>query len=229
MVKIDLHVHTTNSDGFGSVKEVILEAKRKKLDGIAITDHNTMSGIKEAKKLAKKLNFIIIPGEEVSTKEGHVLALGIKKAIRKGLSAEKTIEKIHKQNGIAIAAHPYGFILHRECVKDLVKELDFDAIEVFNSTNLIENAKALEVANEINKVQVAGSDAHILEQIGNAYTLANCKPDADSFLKEIKTGNVLWLGKKIKAIDLAKYALKKLPKFFRHRIKSLNKRKQREK
>lgn len=196
MVKIDLHVHSNHSDGLNSIEEVIKEAISKDLDGIALCDHDTLEGVKEAQKIAKGYTFIIIPGIEISSKEGHILGLGITKKIRKGMSAKKTIEHIHKQKGLAIAPHPYGKYIHRSSVGDLIKELDFDAIEVFNSRNINENNKALEIANELNAVQVAGSDAHTLKTIGKAYTIANCEPNANAFLEKIKEGNVLWIGNK---------------------------------
>ena len=210
MVKIDLHVHTEYSpDAFTSIKEAIYVAKKRGLDGIAITDHNTIAGVKEAQKIAKELDFLIIPGEEISTKEGHVLALGINKRIKPGLTAKETIDKIHKQKGLAIAAHPYGVILHHHSVRDLIKELNFDAVEVFNSTNIIENKKAIEVARELNLVQVAGSDAHISSEIGRAYTIADCNLNVKSFLAKIKQGNVLWIGKRSPLIRGAQYKLRR--------------------
>lgn len=227
MVKIDIHVHTTHSPcGFSPVREVILTAKKRGLDGIAITDHNKMSAIKEAKKIADQVGLLLIPGEEITTTHGHMLALNIKKTIKKGLSPEETIKRIHKQGGLAIAAHPYAFIFHHQSLRDKIKELDLDAIEVFNSANLIENKKALQVANELNKVQVAGSDAHILSEIGRSYTIADCDLNIKSFLLKIKKGDVLWVGERTPFSVGILYKLRRVYTVFTNK-KSLNKRKNR--
>lgn len=194
MVKIDIHIHSNHSDGLYSIKEIVKKAKEKGLDGIALTDHDTVSGLEEARIFAEKMNFIVIPGIEVSAKEGHIIGLGISTKIRKDMSAEKTIEHIHKQDGLAIASHPYGSIIHRNSVKDLIKKLNFDAVEVFNSRNLNENKKAIKIATEENLVQVAGSDAHMLSEIGKAYTIANCEKNIEAFLNKIREKNVLWIG-----------------------------------
>ncbi|HDN01715.1 MAG TPA: PHP domain-containing protein, partial [Candidatus Bathyarchaeota archaeon] len=81
MLKIDMHVHTWYSDSSASVDEVIEAAKRRGLDGVAITDHNVIDGALEAER--KSDGLIIIPGEEISTLHGELLALGIRKAVPK--------------------------------------------------------------------------------------------------------------------------------------------------
>ena len=76
--KIDLHVHTCYSyDGMSTLREVVNCAEKKGLDGIAITDHDTVDGVKSALKLANERRFVIIPGVEVTTLQGHVLGLNI--------------------------------------------------------------------------------------------------------------------------------------------------------
>jgi predicted metal-dependent phosphoesterase TrpH len=200
MVKIDLHVHTEHSpDSFASVKDVITMAKARGLNGIAITDHNSISAIKEAQKIAGK-DFLIIPGEEVESKEGHILAIGIIKLIKPKLSAKETIGEIHKQGGIAIAAHPYGFIAHHRSVGNLIKELDFDAVEVFNSLNMFENKKAIRIAEENKLVATVGSDAHQPEDIGNSYIKINCTLEVNTILENIKKGTFIWCGKRTKLL-----------------------------
>jgi len=227
MVKIDIHVHTNHSDcGFSTVREVISTAKKRGLDGIAITDHNTMSAIKEAKKLADKEGLLLIPGEEISSTHGHIIALNIKKTIKKGLSPEETIKRIHRQGGLAIAAHPYAFIFHHQSLRDKIKDLDLDAIEVFNSANLIENKKAIQVASELGIVQVAGSDAHIPSEIGRSYTIADCDINVKSFLSKIKKGDVLWVGVRTPFSVGINYKLRRFNSLLTNK-KSLNKRKNR--
>jgi len=86
-----------------------LYAKRNGLDGVAITDHNTVKG---ALKLVKRKprGLIVIPGIEVSTQQGHLLGLNVKTLIPPNLSIKKTIELIHEDGGIAVIPHPFAFI-----------------------------------------------------------------------------------------------------------------------
>ena len=203
MLKLDLHVHTKySSDAFEEIEDLIKRAKQLGLDGFAITDHNTVAALKEAKKLAKKEKFLIIPGIEITSKQGDIIALGIEKNIPKGLSAEETIKRIHKLGGIAIAAHPFGMIYHWKCVRIDAINLPFDAVEAINSRCYYAN----NLAQKINKPKTAGSDTHILPELGRAYTLVNAKPDVKSILKAIKSGKTKVKGKSIATINVFKYA-----------------------
>jgi len=185
LLKIDLHVHTLHSiDGMFSVKEMVESAKRKGLDGIAITDHNTTSGLNEAEKLSRR-GFIVIPGEEISTKGAHVVALGIKKEIPRDLPLQKTLRLIKEQGGVAIAAHP--FVPSKD--PTAVQKAKFDAIEVLNGRAFfLSNPLALRYARRTHMPMVAGSDAHHAEDVGIAYTCVNCEPKLDSILEEIRAG-----------------------------------------
>ncbi|MEM3402912.1 MAG: PHP domain-containing protein, partial [Candidatus Hadarchaeales archaeon] len=132
MLKLDLHVHTKYSkDGFCSIEEIVKVAKAKGLDGFAITDHNTIAGHEEARKYSKEI--LIIPGVEISTTHGHVVALGVHEMIPRGLSPKETVERIKEQGGVAIAAHP--FILGKD--PRLVHKAKFDAIEVLNGRGVL--------------------------------------------------------------------------------------------
>ena len=132
-MKFDLHIHSTYSDGHADVKEIIKAAKRRGLDGIALTDHDTMRGIPAARRYIKeqKLDLTLIPGVEVTTSEGHLLVLGVDKAPAKKLSPEETIEKAHDLGGIADVPHPYHPFRHA-----IGRIPDADAVEVYNSKHL---------------------------------------------------------------------------------------------
>ncbi len=86
MIKLDLHIHSQYSeDAIGSPKDIIKSLKKKGLQGMAITDHNTVEGGLKAVKIAPK-DFIVIPGIEISTADGHMLALNVEKNIARNLS-----------------------------------------------------------------------------------------------------------------------------------------------
>lgn len=79
---IDLHVHTTASDGQYSPAQIIGKAAEKNLKAIAITDHDTVAGLEEAKAAGRELGVTVVPGIELNitfpTGEFHLLGLGIK-------------------------------------------------------------------------------------------------------------------------------------------------------
>ena len=189
MLKIDMHVHTRYSDSEASVSEVLMEAERKGLDGLAITDHWTIKGAIEAMKKRGKL--IIIPGQEIETKHGEILALGIKNKIRAKLSIQETIKRIHAQRGLAIVPHP-TIPLFSVLNEEEMKTLPLDGIEVFSAITPIPGyflRKNIELARRLRLSMVAGSDSHYAETVGDAYTIIYCRSrKADDILRAVKLG-----------------------------------------
>lgn len=189
---IEIHTHSTYShgskvyyDGVNSPEEILKEAKKKSLRAIAITDHDAIEGCLEALKLQKKYNILVLPGLEVSTRQGHVLALGVEELIPKGLSIWETIDRIHQQGGLAVATHPFD--IRREGCKDLARYCD--AVEVFNSMNLdrISNKWAENLAREYNLPVTAGSDAHYKKMLGSgAVEISSDIDSVDGILKAIR-------------------------------------------
>lgn len=194
MLKLDLHVHTSHSyDGRCSVEEVVAAIKARGLNGVAITDHNSIDGHKEAKKFSKG-GFLVIPGIEVNSKHGHIVGLGVSELVPRGLSAAETVERIREQGGIAIAAHP--FVLGRS--PRLVYRAKFDAIEVLNSRAfLLSNPLARRFAEKNKVPMVGGSDAHRKDEMGLAYTCVDCEPKIESVFEEIRRGKSSASGKTI--------------------------------
>ncbi len=177
---LDIHLHTVYSDGLNTPAEMAAQVRKLGLDGFAITDHNTVKGQKIAKAIARKLDIECIPGIEVSSINGHILGLFVTKDIEKGLSAEETVEKIHEQGGVAIAAHPYDHF--REGVGDLVKKIKFDYIEVYNTRApfLPDNWKAQKVAQQLGAKMTAASDAHAIAEVGYGRVYAKNLSDISS-------------------------------------------------
>jgi predicted metal-dependent phosphoesterase TrpH len=167
-IRADLHVHTTYSnDSLITPQDLIFWSKKNGLNAVAVTDHNKLHG---ALKIAKETDFLVIPGMEVSSSEGHIVALNIKEPIPKGFTAKETVERIHSAGGIAIACHP--FVRFKGCLRERVCET-FDAIEIINARavpykNSVEKAK--ETADRLKLSRVAGTDAHYGPQIGYGYT-----------------------------------------------------------
>lgn len=193
-LKIDLHVHTCYSyDAVTTLKEVVTYSKKRGLDGVAITDHDTLLG---ALKLVKKSKLIVIPGIEISALGGHVLALNITTPIPPNLGLSETVQRIHEAGGIAVAAHPTFFYkspLSRQITS-------YDAIEVINSAAIpfqLFTYLSRKLATRLNLPQTAGSDSHYAPEIGAAYTIVEADPDVDEIVQAIKRGDTLPLGKPI--------------------------------
>lgn len=179
-MKIDFHTHSYYSkDGIFSPETLIKAALKKGLDGIALTDHNTGKGWKEALRTAKKLNAFLVLGEEIIVKErgkmlGEILGYFLKEEINaKGKTIEEIVGEIKKQGGISIIAHPFNWrkpIFGLEKYKNLV-----DGIEVFNARSQTKkgNKSAFDLAKENNLAITAGSDAHSGFEVGSAYIEVN--------------------------------------------------------
>ena len=164
-MKADLHVHSMYSeDGHSTPEEITAKAKELGFGCIAITDHNSFQSFSDVKDVQ---DIIFVPGEEVSSEDGHIIALGIDREIPKHLSIPDTIEKIHEAGGIAIAAHPYRWWtgLGEKAVR---KYADlFDGIEALNARSTKKhNTKSLKLATENGKCMTAGSDSHRPHSIG---------------------------------------------------------------
>jgi len=176
MKKYDLHIHTYHSSCSRiKPKKLLKVAKKRGLNGIAVTDHNTIKGGLETKKLNKDKNFEVIVGAEIKTDRGEILGLYLKKEI-KSRTPEAVIDEIHKQGGIAVAAHPFTWGLLRMPAKFNKKELKkLDGFETFNARNTFrwENELAVQFAQKHKLAQTAGSDSHFYYEIGRAFTLFN--------------------------------------------------------
>lgn len=192
---LDLHIHSKYSvlDSKSDIVDIIAAARKAGLDGIAVTDHNEIKGALEALALAASAlysegqmkRFIVIPGIEVSSIEGHIVCLGVRKRIERDLSAEETIAKVHDMSGIAIAAHPYDRF--RDGVRDLCFKLPFDAIEI-NGHCLWGNSYASKMAREHGKPLVGGSDAHSVNGVGTVTTEVRADPTIEAVLGAIRAG-----------------------------------------
>ena len=178
--RADLHMHTTCSDGWPTPHELVDHAARRaRLDVIAVTDHDTIEGALRAREYAaKRTRFQVIVGEEVSSRDGHIVALFLERRVRPGMSAAATVHAIHDQGGLAIAAHPFWRTQRRtrtglvHGVGWLAAELDFDAIEVENATPgfYLFNQLAHRLNLGLGAAELGCSDAHILDAVGRAFT-----------------------------------------------------------
>jgi predicted metal-dependent phosphoesterase TrpH len=169
-MKCDFHIHSRYSfDSLADPKKIVDLAIKKGLQCIAIADHGNMRGSLEAAEYARGLHILIIPSEEVKSKQGDILALNINEPIPDKLSAIETIGRIRQQNGTVIIPHPFGSLCAFKY--DLEKLLDrIDGIEIFNASVFWGNKKAKSFAQRHSLAFTVGSDAHFSNQfIGKAW------------------------------------------------------------
>mgnify|MGYP005835650493 CR=1 FL=1 len=189
--KADVHVHTMYSgvhkmgflrfpESVADPRDVVIRAKEAGLNVVCITDHNTTAGALKAVEAAKEIGGIeVVVGEEISTKDGELLALFISEEIPAGLSVEETIVRVRKQGGLTIAPHPFS--LHCPALGAKLCELDLDGIEVLNGGHIdsYANAEAERMASSGCWARLGGSDSHYLKTIGMTYTNFNGTTAAD--------------------------------------------------
>lgn len=206
-MKLDIHLHSTHSDGFASVRQVAERIKKLGIDGFALTDHDTVEGIEEAKKVAEELDLEFIPGVEVSAHEGHILAYGVEENIKKAPAAE-VIDEIRDRGGIAVAAHPYDPL--RNGIGELVEEIDVDYIESFNSRTTFPwcNWHADKTAKGLKVPETAGSDAHSLRLVG--LSLMEMDKVEDLYKGKAEVFRKKWAGIGLIALEATRRRIRRL-------------------
>src|SRR5467141_959297 len=194
-LKLDLHVHTNrSSDAFTSPKQLAIICRDRGLDGLAITDHNVLS-------VDSSDEVVFLQGIEISTRDGHIIGLGLSESVPRGLSADDTIRRINNLGGISIVPHPYDLL--RSSVRPHTLAVRPDAIEVINSSSFLHSVtwkRARKFAKRENYAMTAGSDSHIPETVGRAYTEIECgSRDAGSILASLVSGAVSPVGRSVRA------------------------------
>jgi len=181
-MRYDLHVHTHYSkDCTVPPVDMARQLKKHGYAGMAITDHDTAAGALKPYDIS---GFLVVPGIEVSTTQGHLLGLGITADVT-SRDVITAIDEIHAQGAVAVAAHPF-----RRSSPSIssVEGLDVDAVETFNGRNFPrQNQQAAALAAEYGLPTTGGSDAHQLREAGSGYTLADAET-VDDLLADITSG-----------------------------------------
>ncbi|MFQ6076264.1 MAG: PHP domain-containing protein [Candidatus Bathyarchaeia archaeon] len=231
----DLHTHSVYSDGVNTPSQIVRKAKVRGLDVVAITDHamfgvpsrpgdSAGSGLYPAhfpacREAALRYGVAVVPGIEVYSNEGHILALfasyGVSNEIlriRNGLSARETVEYIHDAGGVAVAAH-----VHR---RDGLRERLIGVADVIDGVELCGSLGGLfdpALADELGVAELAGSDAHSRMSVGLAFTLfprGECgSVEGSSVLEDLlgcvrrrrTRGHVVPFGGLIRCVDKARW------------------------
>lgn len=183
-LRFDLHCHSFFShDGVAHPLEMVKTAKKRGLHGFVITDHDTSRCVDFFLEHELIRNdglpvddFLIIPGQEISTAAGHLLAIGVSLPNLKGILPDEAVKLVHAEGGLAIPAHPYDSFRSGICERWL-NELPIDGLEVFNAATVFKkyNQQAFAYAQKRQLPMTAGSDAHHPQAIGCSYTILSPK------------------------------------------------------
>lgn len=240
---VDMHFHTEYSDTYTKVVDILKYAKKLNV-GVAITDHNEISGALAA---SKDTGAFIIPGIEISCKEcPHILAYfysfseltdlferhilhrrGGNPWLSTSIGTEELFDILSDYNCIAGPAHPVAYPKRFSCISQLKAghvPLDvigkFDSIEVINGANIRRmNIKGAAWCNHLGKCFHGGSDGHVLRSLGTTVTYAECNRSVDDFLDSIRKKQNYVMGKEMniptRLLPYSRIAGKHLTKYFR--------------
>jgi hypothetical protein len=192
LIKADLHIHTCYSiDCLTPLEQIVERCLKLGINCIAVADHNTIAG---ALKLREIASFKIIVAEEILTPVGEIMGLFLSEKISQGLSPQETISRIRSQGGLVAIPHPFGRSLPWNANMLTSTEIlpQVDIIETFNSRTPFSSsiAKARKLAEEQGKAASAGSDAHTLGEIGQAYVEMPEFDGPDDFLNSLAQGKI---------------------------------------
>lgn len=208
IMRYDLHVHSKYScDGYFEPAEIVETARKRGLAGIAITDHDTIKGGLIAKKYQSQ-DFEVIIGSEVTTNQGEIIGLFLNHEIRSKDHLD-VMDEIRDQGGLIIIPHPFDTIRQATYTpqEDCIKYID--GIEVFNSRCISQkyNRAAEKFAEKYNLNHCAGSDAHFINEIGNAGVISK-----DDLRKSLKKNQLKIFGKRS---SLLNHGFTKMVKLYR--------------
>lgn len=173
MLSVEFHCHTyASKDSLTRPADLIKAARRKGLDRLVITDHNSIAGALEAQKIDPEL---VIVGEEIMTTKGEILAAYVTEEIPPFLSPQETIRRLKEQGAFISVSHPFDEMRAGGWQeKDLLEIIPLvDAIEIYNSRCMLPrfNRLAREFAERHNLAGTVGSDAHAAFEAGRSILL----------------------------------------------------------
>jgi predicted metal-dependent phosphoesterase TrpH len=214
--KADVHIHTDFSDGLMTPEAVVeYAATGTDLSVIAISDHDTIEGALAAQRYWHSYrhhfgHLEIIVASEITSREGDVLGLFLSHDVPAAMSATQTVEAIHAQGGLAVAVHPFSFLLPGmvKGIKGRIQTLPLDAVETRNGTPTEFPGNYLTQWQNRRRrglPEVGGSDAHYLSTVGQTYTLFPGQTAAD-FYCALRSAQVQAGGQVYSPLTLARVA-----------------------
>jgi len=193
LLKADLHIHTEYSmDCNTPLEKVLNRCLEIGLNCIAVADHGTIEGALRLKDIAP---FTVIVAEEIDTPHGEIMGMFLTEGIPSGLSVEQTLARIRTQGGLVCLPHPFDTFrqsaLNGRIVESIIDQID--VIEVFNARSPLQrdSTKANLFAEKYGIRKSAGSDAHTVSEIGNAYVEMSEFSGRDDFLQVLEKGKIM--------------------------------------
>jgi len=192
MLTIELHTHTCYSkDCLTPLDKFIAECRRKQLDRVAVTDHNTTAGALQLEAMAPDL---IIVGEEIKTDSGEIIAYFLTEEVPMGLPVREAIARVRDQGGVVGVSHPADRLRKEAMGLDRLGPIVdlIDTIEVFNARCVYasDNAAARDFAVQHGKPGFAGSDAHTLVELGRATVTLEAFDSPHTFLQSLRAARL---------------------------------------
>ncbi|MEG2018342.1 MAG: PHP-associated domain-containing protein [Clostridium sp.] len=204
---IDLHIHesTYSSDSFLKLKRIVELAKAKGLDGICITDHDSMGLKAVAEAYSKEINFPIFVGVEYFSLQGDITAWGIDSFPDTRVSAQEFIDFVQASRGFCIACHPFRNN-NRGLEENLKTVQGLGGIEVLNgSTDLEANRKALKYCTKLGLQPIGASDGHWESNVGKYVTwIPEYVTTVENFVQVMRTQKcrpAIWNGDHYDIVD----------------------------
>jgi len=217
-MKADLHLHTCYSpDSNSSVENIVAHCKKFGIGCVAVTDHNAIEGGLRMQEIAP---FPVIVGEEVKSNAGEIIGYFLKERIPAGLSPRDVISRIKDQGGLVCLPHPFDglgrYPLKANERDSLLDQIDI--IEVFNARSIRNNfsQQALDFAEEHGLLKSAGSDAHSVSEVGNAYVEITEFNGPEEFKQALASGTIGGHRNSVKNRVLT--ALTTMPKRIRYKL-----------
>ena len=204
---IDMHLHerTFSLDSHLSLEQIVSVARERGLDGVCITDHDSMGLQARAEEYSREVNFPIFVGVEFFSLQGDITAWGIRECPPERVSAQEFLDMVNAQGGFSAACHPFrnnnrGLEEHLREVRGL------HGIEVLNgSTSPEANQKALRFCRELGCKPIGASDAHVAKQLGVYATwLPRQVHTLEEFVAQLHAGETKparWTGRGYEVLD----------------------------
>jgi predicted metal-dependent phosphoesterase TrpH len=190
-LQFDPHVHSAASyDADTPIEELLECAASAGLDAVAVTDHNAIEASLRAVERAPDYGLLAVPGVEVSTADGHLLALGVETRPDPGRSLPVTVDAVRSLGGVSVVPHPFQRSRHGASAS-AIEDADPDAVEVHNAHTLlgVRNGQARAFARRHGFPGVGASDAHTASLVGRGYTTVRVDArTADALLDGLRVG-----------------------------------------
>lgn len=199
VVSIDCHVHTADSyDSTATVDAVVTAAADAGLDGLVVTDHDRIGRSRLAAARAADFGLVGLPGVEVSTADGHLLAIGVSSRPAPDRPLAETVRTVRADGGVAVIPHPFQLSRHGVSASAIA---DCDGIEVFNAHSMtgVRNRQAEQFAETHGYPHFGGSDAHRPSLVGRGVThvaTGVSRPTAEDVVTAMRAGRTRASGRR---------------------------------